>query len=93
MSCDCYKVGGPWIAEDPNCPKHGYEAQAKEERQAEARYEQEQEMNRLRGQITYLQEELAGVEDQMATNIDRLEQRIADLEQQLGDALYNKGMC
>ncbi len=25
--CDCYKIGGPWIAEDPNCPVHGIEAQ------------------------------------------------------------------
>ena len=24
MSCECYKIGGPWIAEDPNCPTHGY---------------------------------------------------------------------
>jgi hypothetical protein len=25
--CECYKIGGPFIAEDPNCPKHGTEAQ------------------------------------------------------------------
>ena len=25
--CDCYKIGGPWIAEDPDCPVHGREAQ------------------------------------------------------------------
>lgn len=25
--CDCYRIGGPWIAEDPNCPTHGIEAQ------------------------------------------------------------------
>lgn len=24
--CDCFKIGGPWIAEDPNCPVHGTEA-------------------------------------------------------------------
>jgi hypothetical protein len=27
--CDCYKIGGPWIAEDPNCPVHGTEARIK----------------------------------------------------------------
>jgi hypothetical protein len=29
MDCghECYRVGGPWIAEDPNCPIHGAEAQ------------------------------------------------------------------
>lgn len=25
--CECFKVGGPFIAEDPNCPVHGYAAQ------------------------------------------------------------------
>ena len=25
--CDCYRIGGPWVAEDPNCPVHGTEAQ------------------------------------------------------------------
>ena len=23
MSCQCYMVGGPFIAEDPDCPIHG----------------------------------------------------------------------
>lgn len=25
MFCEheCYMVGGPWIAENPNCPRHG----------------------------------------------------------------------
>ena len=23
MSCQCYQVGGPFIAEDPDCPIHG----------------------------------------------------------------------
>lgn len=23
MGCDCFQIGGPWIAEDPNCPAHG----------------------------------------------------------------------
>lgn len=92
MSCDCYRVGGPWIAEDPNCPQHGYEAQAEQERREEQRFETEQELNRLRGQVTYLQEELASTEDEMAKRVDRLESKIADLEQLLGDALNNRGM-
>ena len=28
--CECYQIGGPWIAEDPDCPVHGTEAQRKE---------------------------------------------------------------
>lgn len=37
MSCQaqCFTVGGPWVAEDPNCPEHGVEAQAAEERRRE----------------------------------------------------------
>ena len=27
--CDCFTIGGPWIAEDPNCPVHGLAAQKK----------------------------------------------------------------
>lgn len=23
MSCECYKIGGRFIAEDPDCPIHG----------------------------------------------------------------------
>lgn len=30
MSCDCYRIGGPFITFDPECPAHGLEAQAKE---------------------------------------------------------------
>ena len=29
-SCDCYRIGGPFITFDPACPTHGLEAQAKE---------------------------------------------------------------
>jgi len=24
--CECYQIGGPWIAEDPDCPEHGHAA-------------------------------------------------------------------
>lgn len=32
MSCghQCHQVGGPWIAENPDCPIHGYLAQQEE---------------------------------------------------------------
>ena len=61
-----------------------YEDDPKDERI----FELTQEVNRLRGQITYLQEELASVEDEMAAKIERYEGRIFELEDQLGDALY-----
>lgn len=31
MSCQCYQIGGPFIAEDPDCPAHGTVAQAERE--------------------------------------------------------------
>lgn len=27
--CQCNQIGGPFIAEDPDCPVHGVEAQAR----------------------------------------------------------------
>lgn len=27
FGCDCNQIGGPWVAENPNCPRHGIEAQ------------------------------------------------------------------
>lgn len=29
MSCECHRIGGPWVAEDPDCPRHGVAAQAR----------------------------------------------------------------
>jgi hypothetical protein len=51
-------------------------------------FELQQENIRLRGQITYLQEELSSVEDELDKVRDRYERQIESLEQQLGDALY-----
>lgn len=42
--CDCFKIGGPWIAEDPDCPVHGTE-RVKEDT-LEDRIEQLEEMQR-----------------------------------------------
>jgi hypothetical protein len=32
MSCECYRIGGRFIAEDPDCPAHGRNAQAEQQR-------------------------------------------------------------
>ena len=58
------------------------------DKDAEKIFELQQENTRLRGQITYLQEELSSVEDEMDRARNRYENRIAELEEQLGDALY-----
>ena len=58
------------------------------DKDAEKIFELQQENTRLRGQITYLQEQLSSVEDDLDKVRDRYEDRIAELEEQLGDALY-----
>lgn len=55
-SCQCYKVGGPFIAEDPDCPRHGREAQREEELQMEERAQQEQELDALMMRVATLEE-------------------------------------
>lgn len=30
MSCQCFQIGGPFIAEDPDCPAHGVAAQERD---------------------------------------------------------------
>jgi len=32
MSCQCHQIGGPFIAEDPDCPAHGLRAQERKAR-------------------------------------------------------------
>lgn len=52
MGCECYKIGGPFIDEDPNCPTHGREAQMREQ-EAEA---QRTELESLKARIKVLEE-------------------------------------
>lgn len=42
MSCDCYKIGGPWITYDPDCPAHGDDAQREEKLREQAEDEREE---------------------------------------------------
>jgi len=37
MSCECNQIGGPFIAEDPDCPAHGVGGYASRLETAEAR--------------------------------------------------------
>lgn len=46
--CECYQVGGPFIAEDPECPKHGYAAQRQEQIDNENKSNDEEELNAWR---------------------------------------------
>lgn len=58
------------------------------EKLTEQLFEQRQENQRLRGQITYLQEELTSTEDDLDKQVQRLEAKVQELERQLGDALF-----
>lgn len=62
------------------------------EQQLEAKddkiFELNEQIKKLGNQVTYLQEELASVEDELMAARQQYENRIADLEQQLGNALY-----
>ncbi len=42
--CECYKVGGRFIAEDPQCPVHGYWAQKANEQEQTRREEEKSEL-------------------------------------------------
>lgn len=42
--CECYQIGGPFIAEDPNCEVHGTEAQSQ-------RQEYDDAMTNLRREV------------------------------------------
>lgn len=39
MACECYKIGGPFIAEDPDCPAHGVDGYEKRLAKLEAENE------------------------------------------------------
>jgi hypothetical protein len=58
MRCECYRIGGPFIAEDPNCPIHGYEAQAREKEERAYRESEEEKQNELLARIIALEEKI-----------------------------------
>lgn len=67
--CECYKIGGPFIAEDPDCPVHGTEAQWRRE-------QEETERQSLEDRIARLEE--------IVTRQTEIIQRMADIMQQTG---------
>lgn len=38
MMCECYQIGGRFIAEDPECPEHGTEAQREDNDRSEVNF-------------------------------------------------------
>ena len=58
------------------------------EKQDEKMFELQEEINRLRTQVTYLQEELYSAEDRRDSDREEFEKTVVSLEQQLGNALF-----
>ena len=54
--CECYLIGGPWIAEDPACPVHGYQAQRDAEERERDRQAQEDHLNEMNIQIKAIEQ-------------------------------------
>lgn len=48
--CECYQIGGRFIAEDPDCPVHGSAAQ-------ECQDQNEERISELEARINYLENE------------------------------------
>lgn len=65
MSCQCHQVGGPFIAEDPDCLVHGAAARTRE-RQVESLVAQAEteddpdELRRIIGELASIATDLAG---------------------------------
>lgn len=62
MSCDCYKIGGPWITYDPNCPKHGDYAQREQQEMEEQQAEAQKTMDDIISTVDQIQLKLKEIE-------------------------------
>jgi len=79
MSCDCYRIGVPFITFDPACPTHGLEAQAKErEREKEEAAREKKEAENI-ATIEALRETLS----QDAKRIDAMETELQQLRAEI----------
>ena len=75
--CECYKVGGPFIAEDPDCPVHGWAAQREQE-------ERQRESQALEDRLAHLEAEVAKLRVVLAMAVEA-----ADRGDVLGSRILN----
>ena len=71
--CECYRIGGPFIAEDPDCPVHGWEAQQRDKWAAIEKEEVEKEHQDRYEEIMDTLHNLQRTISNMATKIAKLE--------------------
>lgn len=57
MSCECFKIGGPFIGADPECPAHGIEAQAEQVAREKAAADVEARLTALEQRVAKLESE------------------------------------
>lgn len=57
--CECYTVGGRFIAEDPECPQHGWAAQRQEKIDAEEQEQAEERIAALEARVHAMEVTLA----------------------------------
>lgn len=54
--CECYQIGGRFIAEDPDCPVHGYAAVREREEQERSDQAMQEEIVDLRRRVDLLEQ-------------------------------------
>lgn len=87
MGCECFQIGGPFIAEDPDCPAHGYGGMQ------EQIDDLENERDVLRANLESLKQyDIQTFSDAKALHdeVERLKLRVLDLEQGLD---WNEARC
>jgi hypothetical protein len=57
--CECHQIGGRFIAEDPECPVHGYAAVREREEQYRTEQTMRDEINELRLRVATLEQIIA----------------------------------
>jgi hypothetical protein len=72
MGCECYQIGGRFIAEDPDCPAHGTEAQRERELQ-------ERETARLEQASIAMERELEAWRDRFPQYVYRPQDDVVSL--------------
>jgi hypothetical protein len=67
MPCgyQCHEIGGPWIAENPDCPVHGREGVARREEEEAQMAEVNRLIEALQDKVHSLTERLESAEDRI----------------------------
>lgn len=61
----CHEIGGPWIAENPDCPVHGAEGHRQEEEVVAERAATEDRIQELEAAVEALNGKLEAVKDEL----------------------------